>query len=111
MPKYGKPAYANPGNDALYGGTAGAEPGEPAHDESSERETMEEAVLPKSILAGKDFKVGEEVVLRITAIHDDSISVTYAPEEKSEQPPKEEITAPSGPAPKDQEMASMMGGY
>ena len=37
-----------------------------------------EAVLPKSILAGKEFNVGDEVVLTVTGIHDDQISVKYA---------------------------------
>ena len=37
-----------------------------------------EAVLPKSILAGKEFNVGDEVVLKITAMHDDQISVKYS---------------------------------
>lgn len=36
------------------------------------------ALLPKSILMGKDFKVGEEVVLKITAIRGDSVQVEYA---------------------------------
>ena len=35
------------------------------------------AVLPKSILAGKEFQVGESVVLKIVAIHDDEIVVEY----------------------------------
>lgn len=38
------------------------------------------AVLPKSILAGKEFKPGDEVVLRIDSIHGDEVMVSYAPE-------------------------------
>lgn len=47
---------------------------EPTEGESD----SEAAVLPKSILAGKKFKVGEEVVLKITGIQEDSITVEYA---------------------------------
>ena len=36
------------------------------------------AVLPKSILAGKTFKPGDEVVLKIDRINEDSIEVSYA---------------------------------
>lgn len=44
--------------------------------EDQEHETS--ALLPKSILAGKEFSVGEEVVLKIVAMHDDEIEVEYA---------------------------------
>lgn len=62
---------------------------EPTEGESD----SESAVLPKSILAGKKFKVGEEVVLKITGIQDDSITVEYATgkggkEDYSEPEPK-----------------------
>jgi len=36
------------------------------------------AVLPKSILMGKKFNVGDEVVLKITSIGEDEIGVEYA---------------------------------
>ena len=43
------------------------------------------ALLPKSILMGKEFNVGDEVVLKISAIHDNEVEVEYAPAEgKSE---------------------------
>ena len=42
------------------------------------------AVLPKSILAGKDFQPGDELVLKITAIHDDEVQVEYAPSKDQE---------------------------
>lgn len=38
------------------------------------------ALLPKTILAGKKFDVGEEVVLKIVHDHGDEIEVEYAPE-------------------------------
>ena len=43
------------------------------------------AVLQKSILAGKEFKPGDEVILKIVAMHDGEVEVAYATgEEKSE---------------------------
>jgi len=52
--------------------------GEKPMDGEMEEEHETSALLPKSILAGKDFKVGEEVVLKIVAMHDDEIEVEYA---------------------------------
>lgn len=38
----------------------------------------QEAILPRSILSGKDFKVGDRVELEVTAIRDNEISVKYS---------------------------------
>lgn len=43
----------------------------------------QEAILPRSICP--DMEVGDELVLKITAIHDKTISVKYAPEEGKEK--------------------------
>jgi len=56
--------------------------GEGQAENAQEGGREEVATLPKAILAGKDFKVGDEVVLKITAMHDSEISVEYAPEKK-----------------------------
>lgn len=49
-------------------------------------ETMFEA--PKSALAGKDFKPGEEVMFEVVALHGDSVTLRYAKEhsEAEEKP-------------------------
>lgn len=52
---------------------AGQAEGKSAHGDDGET-----AVLPKSILAGKHFDPGDEVVLKVVAIHDDSVEVAYA---------------------------------
>jgi hypothetical protein len=81
-------------------------------------------MLPKEILMGKDFKVGEEVVLQIKAIHGDSVEVAYAPEKgkgeegeeeyegdkEAEAPPEEQQqAAPPGAGNTPQgDMAAMM---
>lgn len=65
-------------------GDSTAQTPEPESTEEDSQEPNEEdkgeitGLLPKEILMGKDFKVGEEVVLKITAIHDDEIQVAYA---------------------------------
>lgn len=40
--------------------------------------TSQQALLPKSILAGKTFEVGDEVVLKIDEIRGDEVVVSYA---------------------------------
>ena len=91
---YGTPSGAdapadNPnmamGKDDLYSDDADAGAGEGEEAEPKDEAKAEgegdsvEATLPKSILAGKEFKVGDEVVLKITGMHDNEISVAYAP--------------------------------
>lgn len=77
--------YSNPGKNYM---SDSDEPGEAPHDEVQEAKDagadQPVAILPKSILAGKDFKPGEEVVLKIVEIHDDEVVVEYAPEKGGE---------------------------
>jgi hypothetical protein len=47
-------------------------------------------LLPKEVLMGKHFEVGDEVVLKITGMHDDSIQVEYAPEKGKGEEGEEE---------------------
>lgn len=57
------------------------------------------AVLPKSILGGKEFKPGDEVVLRIVNTQEDSVVVEYASESGSydeSEPAPEPAAAPGG---------------
>lgn len=37
-------------------------------------------MAPKSILMGKDFKVGDEVVLKVKSMQGDMVELEYAPE-------------------------------
>ena len=57
---------------------------------------QEEGLLPKSLMAGKDFKPGQEIVLEITGVQEKTFSVRYASEkgdkakdESSDMPEKE----------------------
>lgn len=67
--------------------------------EASDSET---AVLPKAVLGGKTFEVGDEVVLEVTQVLEDSVVVKYAsetPEEPSEPVAEEEPAAAGGGPP------------
>jgi len=80
---------------------AGDQPMEKDHKEEGEQT----ALLPKSILMGKDFKVNDEIVLKIDAIREDEIEVSYAsePEKKSEKMPDNA----EAPMKNDNEMSSL----
>lgn len=59
------------------------------HDESTETPT---ALIPKSLLGGKEFKAGEEVVLKIVKVYGDEVEVEYATgDSPKEKTPDEEI--------------------
>jgi hypothetical protein len=67
---------------------------EPDSDEDiAENENVAVATLPKSILQGKTFEVGDRVTLKITAIRDGEVDVEYGeqPEPEPEEPPAEEM--------------------
>lgn len=87
-------------DDDMYSDAAEPTNKGPQPDKGASDET--EAVLPKSILAGKEFNVGDEVVLKITAMRDDQISVKYAPakpdEDKGEEGDKMEAEVPEAMA-------------
>lgn len=79
---------------ADYYSDAQAEPAAPAAEEAApaeeteptpEKETTEPvAELPKNILGGKTFKPGEEVVLEIVEVRENSVLVKYASEKGGE---------------------------
>lgn len=71
----------NPG-DAEAKASAGPDTPKPA--ERKDADEGETALLPKSILAGKEFKVGEEVVLKIVRMYEDEVEVEYAKEKGGE---------------------------
>lgn len=71
--------------------------------EMSENKGMdEEGLLPKALMAGKDFKVGDEIVLEITRIGEKDFSVKYASEKGEKEEHKEEMP--------EKETADMGGG-
>lgn len=98
------PAYGNPYSDAEAADTA-------APSEESQEMSSATAELPRSILAGKEFKPGDEVVLKIVSMTDDSVVVEYATGDEEETAPEEESAGPP-PEPASPEggsdMAAMM---
>lgn len=65
------------------------------------------ALLDKSILGGKPFNVGDELVLKVEAIHENEIEVSYAKGSGEDEDYSEGDDA-HAPPPRS-EMASMMG--
>ena len=51
-------------------------------DEMSEDEGGDSALLPKSLMAGKDFKPGDEIMLEVVKVYGDEFEVKYAKEKK-----------------------------
>lgn len=51
------------------------------------------ALLPKSLLAGKDFKVGDEVVLKIVHEYEDEVEVEYSHDEPDKKSENDEPTS------------------
>jgi hypothetical protein len=68
------------------------EPAEPQAEETTTDESQT-AEIPKSVLGGKDFKPGEEVVLQVVQVMENSVLVKYASEE---EPGETEPAAPPG---------------
>lgn len=66
------------------------------------------ALLPKSVLGGKEFKVGEEVVLKIVHEYEDEVEVAYATEKAKEPTEK---APPSADEEIDMMAAGNKGGY
>lgn len=83
-----------------YADAAAPEPeSAPKKPEPEEGESdSQTAVLPKSVLGGKTFKPGEEVVLEIVQVNEDSVVVKYASEKGGEGEGYQE-EAPAAPAP------------
>lgn len=61
-----------------------------AGETDNENAVGETALLPKTILAGKNFKPGDEVVLKVVHIYDDEVEVEYATEPTKPEPESED---------------------
>ncbi len=70
----------------------------------------ETTLIPKSLLAGKEFEPGEEVVFKIVAMRGDEVEVEYATEDG--ESPKSEVQGPkSGDSPEMAGAMEKMGSY
>jgi len=75
-------------------------------------ETMETALLPKSLLAGGEVQSGDEITLKVVRVYGDEVEVEFyekESEDEGEMSASDEIDmmARSNSAP----MPPMMGGY
>lgn len=77
---------------------------EMAEEEAPEEDSSPTAELPKSVLGGKEFKPGEEVVLKVVQVMENSVLVQYATEDEGEgegeyaAPPEEMAGGGGAPA-------------
>jgi len=69
--------------DDLYDDASTDKP--PMEDKPKADEGEPTALLDKSVLGGKEFNVGDEVVLKIVAMHDKEVTVAYAPEKGKDE--------------------------
>lgn len=112
---YNQGGQASSSADYFSDSPAGGAEQKPPEGEGQEKETSggETAVLPKSILGGKEFKPGEEVVLKVVRIHGDSVEVAYAEEKGPGQEEMAQAPPPGGGGPGGgmgaSEMAGLMG--
>jgi len=98
-------AYGNPGNPGGGDGGGGdyfndAPPAEPKMEEGEKEGSHDTGILPKTLMAGKDFKPGEEIVLKVVAVHENDFEVSYASEggegKEGEYKEPEAAGAPAG---------------
>ncbi len=75
-----EPMASGQQDEDLYadGADGGDETKSPEKTGDDQPDDATEAVLPKSIMAGKKFNVGDKVELEITGIHDEQYSVKYS---------------------------------
>jgi hypothetical protein len=85
-------------------------PVEPPKQEEGEHDENATGILPKSLMAGKDFKPGDEIVLEVTRVGESDFEVRYAQEKGHEESAPHEEGAEESMAPEKggNEMSSMM---
>lgn len=90
----------------------------PAGDTPPDKAESESVLLPKSILGGKQFKVGDEIVLKIVHEYEDEIEVEYAKDKPDKEDKEENLEAGevtkggdmTDMAQADEKLSSMAGG-
>lgn len=86
------PNYYNdgPAEDQMPPKSSDREEAKEERDEGDEKTAM----LPKSVTGGKDFQVGDEIVLEVVAVHEDELQVKYA-SEKGGKEEEGDVSEPS----------------
>ena len=77
----------------------------PQMEEKEEHAGGETGILPKTLMAGKDFKPGEEIVLKVVAVHENDFEVEYSHGDEKEESSGEHESAAAPPS---GDMASLM---
>lgn len=73
----------------------------PVQDRQSVEDSDEPTtIIPKSLLAGKHFEVGDEVVLKIVALHEDEVEVAYSTGKEDSAKPESGAMEEETPMPK-----------
>lgn len=82
-------------------GDAAEQPQNPQPSQDKDESDAQTALIPKSLLAGKKFDVGDEVCLEIVAMHEDEVEVRYSTKPSGEtdssddEVPEEPVPSPS----------------
>lgn len=95
MPDY---TGASGGAD-LYTDAEPSPSAEKPHEEEKDESQAPTAEIPKALLGGKEFKPGEEVVLRVVQVNEDSVLVEYASPRDEDSQEKEPAAPPPGGPP------------
>lgn len=98
-------------NEYLDDGAPADQTSMPAEDESPEqaedkRDSEKTTLIPSSICPGMEFDVGDEIVLKVVAVHEDELEVAYAPDKEKEKDNEPSMSRAS----KDNETAMRGGG-
>lgn len=72
--------YYDTGNESVS-----EESSSPEASQRGATEGGETALIPKSLLMGREFNPGDEVVLKVVHIYEDEVEVQYATEEPEEE--------------------------
>ena len=75
--------YPESGDEAAPSQPAGEDGAIPKSEEKPDENNEQTALIPKGLLAGKDFEPGEEVVFKIVKMHGDEVEIAYATGEES----------------------------
>lgn len=94
--------YSDAAPEAAAQQEPATEPEPPPEEDSDTSQTTAE--LPKAVLGGQDFKPGEEVVLRVVQVMENSVLVEYA---SSDEPEQESAAPEPAAAPKAGQPTSM----
>jgi len=91
MPQYRTPAESEDGLESLYSQDEPAKP-EGSIDEEEAQEMETSAVVPLKLLQGgnpEPVKEGDEIVVKVKAVHGEEATIIYAPKEPEGKGAKE----------------------